>query len=155
MSSLHVNHLKTKIEKFFKSKIDLSDLEGRPQEEINKAFYSRGLAAYTLHTIGSADLDLAVKSVVDGFGDNGVDAIYFDRVQKVLWLVQSKWIESGSGEPDSGQVLKFIQGIKDLIDFKLERFNKKTKELEKVLAEALGDATVRIKVTIAYTGQNF
>lgn len=155
MSRLHVNHIRTAIEKNFKGKIDTSDLLSRPQEEIDKAILTRGLAAYCLYVLAAMDIDNAIKSIVDGYEDNGIDAILFDRNQKILWLVQSKWIESGTGEPDSGEVKKFTSGILDLLDLKLDRFNSKVNAKETEITDALNDPSVRITIVIAYTGQNF
>lgn len=155
MSKLHVNHIRTAIEREFKDKIDISDLSGKPGEEISKAILTRGLAAYCLYVLAAADTDSAVKSIVDGYDDNGIDAILFDKNQKILWLVQSKWIDSGSGEPDTGEVKKFTSGILDLLDLKLDRFNSKINSKEPEITEALDDPSVRISIVIAYTAQNF
>lgn len=154
MSKLHVNHIKVRIQKF-KDKIDISDMTGRPQQEQDQIILTRGLAAYSLHILASVDIDAATKAIVDGYDDNGIDAILFDRTQKSLWLVQSKWLESGSGEPDNGQILKFTHGIRDLIDLKLERFNSKIKARETEIIDALEDPMVKIKMILAYTGQGF
>jgi hypothetical protein len=154
MSKLHVNHIRTTIEKSFKGKIDTSDLLTRPQEEIDKAILTRGLAAYCLYVLAATDIDNAVKSIVDGYNDNGIDAILFDRNPKILWLVQSKWIESGNGEPETGEVKKFTSGVLDLLDLKLDRFNSRVNAKETELTEALDDPSVRINIVIAYTGQN-
>lgn len=155
MSVLHVNHLKVTIEKLFKHKIDISDMVGKPQPELDKMILTRGLAAYSLHVLASADIDVATKAVVDGYDDNGLDAILFDRNQKVLWLVQSKWLEKGQGEPDNGELKKFTSGIHELIDLKLDRFNSKVQSKEDEIVEALNDPLAKIKIIIAYTGQGF
>ncbi|MFZ3077666.1 MAG: AIPR family protein [Candidatus Aenigmatarchaeota archaeon] len=155
MSKLHVNHLKAKIEKMFRDKIDITDMKSKPQPELEKIFLTRGLAAYALHVLASSDTDTSAKSVVDGYDDNGIDAIFFDRNQRILWLVQSKWIEDGDGEPGNGEVVKFISGIHDIIDLKMDRFNSKIKTKENEIIEALNDPLVKIKILLTYTGQNF
>ena len=155
MSRLHVNHIRAAIEKTFKNKIDISDISIKPQAEIDKTILTRGLAAYCLYVLAAVDIDSAIKSIVDGYDDNGIDAILFDRNQKILWLVQSKWIESGSGEPDTGELKKFTSGIHDLIDLKLDRFNSKVNAKRAEIEEALDDSSVRISIAVAYTAQNF
>jgi hypothetical protein len=152
---LHVNHLKVAIEKSFKDKIDLTDVNNKPPEELEKIFLTRGLASYALQVLASTDVDVSAKSIVDGYDDNGIDAILFDRNQKILWLVQSKWIEKGAGEPDNGEVKKFTGGIHDLIDLKLDRFNVKIRAKEVDIIDALDDPLVKIKIVVAYTGQGF
>ncbi len=154
MSTLHVNHIKTMIEQKFKDKIDVTDLAGKPREEIDKATLTRGLAAYSLYVLASVDVQTAVSAVVDGFDDNGIDAILFEKNQNILWIVQSKWIEKGVGEPETGETAKFTRGIHDLVNNELDRFNSKVRAKENDIAEALDNAAVRIGIILAYTGQN-
>lgn len=154
MSKLHVNHIRTNIEKHFKARIDISDLSGKPQEETDRAVLTRGLAAYCLYVLAATGIEDSVKSIVDGYDDNGIDAILFDRNSKILWLVQSKWIESGNGEPETGDMMKFTSGILDLIDLRLDRFNNRVRAKEAELTEALDDPSVRINMVVAYTGQS-
>ena len=67
----------------------------------------------------------AAKRVTDGTGDNGIDAVFFDAAEKNCLLVQSEWISSGNGSIEVGDVHKFIQGVRDLLDAKFDRFNAK------------------------------
>ena len=39
----------------------------------------------------------AAHAVVDGFEDNGIDAIYYDPHEQLLYMVQSKWIQRERG----------------------------------------------------------
>lgn len=153
MSKLKVTHIKAHLDRNFKGKIDLTDIKDRPKAEIEKNFYSRALAAYSLTIIAVASIDDAANSVVDGFDDNGIDAIYFDPLSKNLWLVQSKFIESGTGGIDNGDVEKYTKGVKNLIDTKFSRFNAKVKKRQQEILDALQDATVKIQVLFAYTGK--
>lgn len=121
---------------------------------MDNAFFSRGLAAYALHVLALADEDLSAKSVVDTFNDNGIDAIYYDKTNKLLWIIQSKWIQAGSGSPDLGDVKKFRDGVRDLIDLNFEKFNKKIQEPKtiKEIEDALSDHEVKLCIVIAFTG---
>jgi hypothetical protein len=152
MTRLHVNHVKATIEKLFKDKIDISDMTNKQQSEIDKALLTRSLAAYSVYVLGSVDVDSAARSIVDGYDDNGIDAILLDRNQRILWLVQSKWIEKGEGEPENGEVVKFTRGIFDLIDLKLDRFNEKVRKKDSEIRDALDDPLVKINIVVAYTG---
>lgn len=154
MSRLIVNRIKNYLDKTFKGKIDLSDLNSKISElDKQKNFLSRALAAYSLTIEAIADVDIAASSITDGFDDNGIDAIYYDRSAKTLWLVQSKFIENGSGGIDNGDIEKFTKGVKKLIDADFSRFNKKVNDRQDEILEALDDATVKIQILIAYTGQ--
>jgi len=155
MSILHINHIKSALEKELTKLIDISDVTTTKAEEREKNLLSRALAAYTIQLLAIVSSEIAAKSVTDGYDDNGIDAIFFDKAQKMLWVVQSKWIQNGNGEPDNGETLKFIQGIRNLLDLKFENFNAKIKAKESEITEALSDVNVRIQIVLAYTGQSF
>lgn len=123
MSRIHVNHIKTALFNLFDGKIDLSDYDKKTEEERQKAFNSRALAAYSIHIIASASIEDSAASITDGYGDNGIDAVYYDDQQNTLYLVQSKFIEEGTGEPETGELRKFRDGIIDLIEERYDRFN--------------------------------
>jgi hypothetical protein len=152
MSKLHVNHLKAKLTEKYTSKIDTSD--ARSDEESENFFLTRAYAAYTLQVLALLDETTAAATITDGFEDNGIDALYFDRRNKELWLLQSKWIKNGAGEPEVGETSKFKNGVLDLIDLKLDRFNSKIQAKETELIDALEDPLVKIKIVLTYTGQD-
>lgn len=121
----------------YSDKIDISD--ARNDDDKENFLLTRAYAAYTLQILAQLDITVAAIAIVDGFDDNGIDAIYFDRRNKELWLVQSKWIKNGSGEPDTGETSRFKNGVVDLIDLKFDRFNAKVKSKESDVIEALED----------------
>lgn len=154
MSKLIVNRIKNYLNKTFNGKINLSDLNLKiSEEDKQKNFLSRALAAYALTIEAIADVDVAAQSITDGFDDNGIDAIYYDRSAKTLWLVQSKFIDNGTGGIDNGDIEKFAKGVKKLIDADFSRFNKKTNDRKDEILEALDDSTVKIQILFAYTGK--
>lgn len=154
MSKLIVNRIKNFLDKTFKGKIDLTDLNNQiSEEDKQKNFLSRALAAYALTIEAIAEVGVAALSITDGFNDNGIDAIYFDRSAKTLWLVQSKFNDKGTGGIDNGDVEKFTKGVKKLIDGDFSRFNQKVNDREDEILEALEDSTVKIQILFAYTGK--
>src|SRR4051794_8526766 len=86
-------------------------------------FYSRAQAAFFLERKVNLAPTAAAAVVVDASGDGGIDGVHLDQASGRLWLVQSKYIESGDGEPDLGGVLKFLEGIANLLDGRFEAFN--------------------------------
>ncbi|GEP49828.1 putative abortive infection phage resistance protein [Flavobacterium noncentrifugens] len=153
MSKITVNRIKTYLLKNFDGKINLEDVNKKTADDQQRYFYTRALSAYSLTIAAGANLDDAADSITDGFNDNGIDAIYFDRQSKSLWLVQSKFIESGVGAMDNGDIEKFAKGVKKLIDGDFERFNDKIKNKSDDVLEALDDASVKIHIVLAYTGK--
>ena len=67
-------------------------------------------------------------SVVDGFDDNGIDAIHFDAAERLLYLVQSKWDSEGTGGIELGDAQKFTAGVRDLIHPRFDRLNTKVQD---------------------------
>ena len=150
MGKIQVRHIASKLQELYKDKIDVSD--GYNEEEKSTLFLTRSFAAYTLQILAEASIDNAAKAIVDGRDDNGIDAIYFDRKEKILWLIQSKWIKSGQGEPETGDTIKFKTGVINIIDFELFRFNKKVQAKQQEIEDALNDYEVKINIILAYTG---
>jgi hypothetical protein len=155
MSRIQVNHIKTALDNLFINKIDLSDISSSKPEDVKKHFYSRALAAYSLHIIASAPIDDAAKSVTDTFDDNGIDAIYYDEQHNILYVVQSKMIDEGNREPDTGDMRKFSDGIADLIEEKYDRFNSKIQSKLPIIKDAFNDSQIKLNIILAYTGKGF
>ena len=155
MSRIQVNHIKTALDNLFTDKIDLSDISSSKPEDVKKQFYSRALAAYSLHIIAFAPIIEAAKSVTDTFDDNGIDAIYYDEQHNILYVVQSKMIDEGNGEPDTGEMRKFLDGITDLIEEKYERFNSKIQSKLPIIKDAFNDSQIKLNIILAYTGKGF
>jgi hypothetical protein len=149
VSIVHVKQIAKKIKTLFEGKIDLSDKS--LDKEIT--FLTRGLAAYAVQISAQTSEIESAKAVVDGFDDNGIDAIYYSTNNKTLYLVQSKWIQDGNGEPSTGDVSKFITGIKDLINGDYDKFNQKVQEKQNVVQSALTNFGTKIECIIIYTGK--
>jgi hypothetical protein len=49
----------------------------------------------------------------------------------VLWLIQSKWIQKGSGQPEYSGVNTFATGVRNLINDNLDRPNIKITKKKK------------------------
>ena len=153
MSQLHVNHIKSQVENDYTNLIDLSDTSAK-DKQLENFFLTRALAAYSLEHHCQITPRTSAESIVDGSGDNGIDAIYYDAKSKYLFLVQSKWIHNGKGEPENGEVKKFISGIKDLLNFKFDRFNDKVKNKEVIIKNAICDPKTKYQIILTYTGIN-
>ncbi len=113
---------------------------------------SRALAAYIVHHLTLCSPDEAAKSIVDGGNDNGLDAIFFHEPEETLYIVQSKWIKDGKGEPDNGSVKKFTSGISDLLSQSYERFNEKVQGKSNEIDEVLGIPSLKISAVLVHTG---
>src|SRR5436305_349258 len=87
------------------------------QHERNRL--SRSLAAFAVEKMADTAPAQAANAVVDGGNDNGIDAVFFDRLKNRLWLIQSK----AGGAPDAGDNKKFRDGIRDIAAGNFANFN--------------------------------
>jgi len=128
---------------------------GTPEER-EKNFLTRALAAFAVHKLSGCTCDEAAAAVVDGGGDGGIDAIYYAPTSNTLWVVQSKYMESGRGEPSLGDVSKFKNGLEDLLQGRFDAFKKNTlwsarlSQIERYFA----DSALRVRAVLVYSGIN-
>lgn len=154
MSKLHV----TQIEGYLKSKldslIDLSDYAHHSdQSQLKKVFLTRGLAVLAASHMTEEPIEEMAKSVTDGSQDGGIDLIYFSPNERTLYLVQTKWHEGGHGSIELGEALKFIEGVKKLLDNDLDALNARVQAKRQDIERALFDANAKFVLVIAHTGQ--
>lgn len=114
-------------------------------------FYSKAIAAFVLCEEAGATPDEAAAASIDGGLDHGIDSVFIGADQ-TLWLVQSKYKETGSGEPDLGDVAKFRDGVTDLLHGQWGRFNAGLQARQIALTNALNSGTCRVRVVLAYSG---
>lgn len=153
MSVIHVGHIKNSVIDRFGNVVDLSDVQTAQPEQKESCRLTRSLAAFILAELGDLDDVAAAQAITDGTGDNGIDAVYYDAVEKNCLLVQSKWISSGNGSVEVGDIHKFIQGVRDLLDADFSRFNAKMQVHKAKVFAALSDASARFTLVLAYTGE--
>ncbi|TPJ71351.1 hypothetical protein [Mesorhizobium sp. B2-6-2] len=136
MAELQHSQIKQKLQEQVVPNLDATDLQDGPAKADH--LLSRAIAAVCVRIVADADITAAGQAVVDGSNDNGIDAIYYDPATATLILVQSKWNNSHGGSIDSAGVLKFVQGARDLISQKKERFNEKVQDRWATIEDALG-----------------
>ena len=128
---------------------------GKPDErEVN--FLSRALAAFAVHKLTGSTLRDAADSVVDGGGDWGIDAVYYAETTNILWVAQSKFHRNGRGEPDLGSVLKFKQGLEDLLSGNFEVFesNDGWRRITPKLRLVFENSSLQVRALLVYSGIN-
>jgi len=153
MHSIQLIQLKKYLKKELDSYIDVSDaIKG--QEE--QSFYTRAFAFFALKTLSEVDADSISDCITDDFKDNGIDALFYQKEENTLWLVQSKWKNDASGSFSTGETLTFISGIKDILDFeeKKDRFNEKIKNKEDSIIGATDNFNIKFKCIMACTSNN-
>ncbi|TFH59649.1 AIPR family protein [Peribacillus frigoritolerans] len=151
MGIMQVNQIKNRLEQEYSSLIDLTDIKGENKENF---FLTRALAAYSIQCLCEGENSEFANSITDGSGDNGIDAIYYDRHFEELYIVQSKWNHNGDSEPDLGDIKKFVDGVEDLISLKFHKFNEKVNKRKEDIKEYLLNPKVKLKIVLVYTAVN-
>lgn len=124
---------------------------GNGAVEQKRNFYSKAVAAYVLAHEAGATPQLAAVASIDGGFDHGIDSVFISP-DNTLWLIQSKYIEAGRGEPELGDVAKFRDGVTDLIHGRFERFNQALNAKVPDIKRVLSQDECRIRVVLAYSG---
>ena len=150
MAEFQYNRVKSRLLDEISPLIDVSDLQAHSYELDNHKL-TRSIAAVALQIEANVTKETAAHSVVDGSGDNGIDAILYDGNSKILFLVQAKWSQSHHSSIDLAGVLKFLAGVSDLLSGKKAKFSEKIQERWKIITDAL-DGAARIRLIIAYPG---
>ena len=120
-----------------------------PEGGREQAFLSRALAALVVRDLTGCDSASAATSVIDGRDDIGIDAVAVDESASHLWLVQSKWSDSGRAGFGVAEALKFIDGLRHIDTRQFDRFNIKFRNLADRVAAVLANPRSRITMVPA------
>jgi hypothetical protein len=149
-----IDHVPKTLHDAFDGKVPPGERGDARERENN--FLSRALAAYAVFKLSGCTLDEAAVSLVDGGGDGGIDAAHHSPTSNTLWLVQSKFIENGRGEPELGDVSKFRDGVDNLLRGNWTAFETNAawvKRLPKI-KKLFEDPTLRVRAVLVYSGIN-
>lgn len=151
MSQLKVNQTRNKLLAMFELHLDLTDLTGNDPQREQKVL-SRCLAAFAIYLeAGCSELD-AAQSVWDGGGDNGIDAAYYDQAGSRVIFAQSKWINKGTGEPDSAEIALFVKGVKDAVEQDGTMFHARLQPRLNDIFLRLGNPGTSVQMVVVTTG---
>lgn len=95
------------------------------------------------------DSATAAAAVIDGRDDIGIDAVAIDESASHLWLVQSKWSESGRAGFGVSEALKFVDGLRHIDTRQFDRFNIRFQNLADRVAAVLANPRSRITMVPA------
>ncbi|MFC8514909.1 AIPR family protein [Streptomyces sp. NPDC057257] len=154
MRALHVRHVQDSLKQDFDGLIDLADYAGRNETQKLNGFLSRALAARAVQRFTSMSPEDAAKSVVDGFHDNGIDALAIDEENRRIIIVQSKMDSSGDAGLSQADALKIRNGCGDLFNMRFDRFSPALQARQDEISAALSDPAVTFIVVVATTGRS-
>jgi hypothetical protein len=149
MGMIQLKQIEARILDKYRGKIDTSDAQ-----DPEMALRTRGLAAWSVEELSGCSEAAAAGSVVDTFGDNGIDAIHIDASNSTVYLVQSKWSTNGTGSTAVGDIHKFVKGFEDLVNAEFGRFNAKVQAKQVDIEAALSDPAVKFILVLAHSGSS-
>ena len=151
---IEMHHLPESLRQVFAEK--LPEAATGNAEERERNYLSRALAAFAIHKLGAATIDEAAASIVDGGGDGGIDALFHAATTNMLYVCQSKFIATGRGEPELGDVTKFKAGIENLLqgNFDAFRTNAAWNRLIPQLESIFGRGGLQVRALLVYSGIN-
>lgn len=153
LSSLKVRQIQSKIRDMFEGDLDLSGISASDPQR-NVRILTRCLAAFAVYSTTGCSNDEAANAVWDGSDDNGIDAAYFDPEERQVVVVQSKWIQSGSGEPEASAISTFVDGVRDLVENAIDGFAERLHEKVETISEALMQPGTTIRLIVVSTGSS-
>ena len=136
----------------FDQLIDMSDVEGQPEQH-EQHFLSRALAALVARKLTGGDSSSAASAVTDGRDDAGIDAIAISDSGLHLWLIQSKWSDSGNAGFSVADGLKLVEGLRFIDAGRFDRFNSRFQQHAEHVGEVLRDPRAKITLVIVLMGQ--
>lgn len=154
-TKLNVGYVAKEVATRFAPHIDISDKTNASLAQQEVTLKTRGLAAFALSSLVE-DLDEAIAAahVTDGSKDCGIDALYIDEATKVVYVVQSKWHESGTGSIALGDLHKTLAGLRYLMEEQFDRFNSKFEHIFPALETALSDPETIFELVLTTTGES-
>jgi hypothetical protein len=149
-----ITHLGPKLHEVFDGLIPEA-ASGTPDEK-EKNFLSRALAAFAIHKLAGCTPEEAAASIVDGGGDCGIDAAHYSPTSNTLWLAQSKYMESGRGEPELGEASKFKDGIEQLLQGQFDAFRANAAWAARLpqIEQYFKVPALRVRAVLVYSGIN-
>lgn len=110
---------------------------------------SRAFNAFVVQKMFDLPAAEAAVTIVDDFGDNGIDAIYYHEPNTTLYLVQSKL--KANAQFLQPEAESFTRGVRLLVEQDLVSFNQFVKDKAAYIENAL-DLCSNIKLVVAYAG---
>ncbi|WP_082206656.1 AIPR family protein [Nocardiopsis sp. SBT366] len=134
------------LEKEFSGLIDMAETGGSVSDA---GFLSRALSALVVRRWLDCESSMAADHVIDGAGDNGIDAIAVAVERKEILIVQSKWSNTGQAGFDLVDILKVRRGIQLLVSLDYQKFNAKIQRHVAKIDAVLSDPRCKIRLILA------
>ena len=149
VSLLHVRQIETHLRGAYSSEHWQTELD----DDNN---LSRLLARYAVDLVlGDRAADGATLiEITDGELDGGIDAVAVDPLTNVVVVVQSKWRKDGGGSVDLAGILKFVNGVRSLLDIDSTGIATCSPAAKAAVRAAMQTPGGRLRMVVATTAVN-
>ncbi|MET8871405.1 AIPR family protein [Nocardia sp. NPDC004604] len=125
--------------------LDISDLEGKPAEELTPRVLSRALTAQAVRIVTGYSPAEAALTVIDGMADQGIDAIaVVEGSDPHVYLVQAKWSKNGNANSDRSAVMELLAGLRLIDDEDFTPFNPRGRQLAELAKSVMATGPVPV-----------
>ena len=152
MGQVQITQIKHRLENTLVPYIDISDLGTHGGDVADQMRLSRALAAFVIMKLTGFEAEHAAATVTDGSTDNGIDAVAVLPEESRIVVVQAKWTETGKGGAVLAEMIKYRDGLNDLVSLKWSKFNKRIQDRKAEIEALLLEPSVQIDVVFAHTG---
>lgn len=150
---IQIRQIRKYLEDHYFNHVFITDDElQKGSDQLENYKLTRSLCALAMTMQGNVSPDEACLYVTDGFDDNGIDGIYYDPIDKTLYLIQSKFHKEGNGSIDVGDFGKFLKGVKELLIPKYDNFNNTIKDRKPEIENYLLDIQTRFILIVVHSG---
>jgi hypothetical protein len=150
---LELHQIRTALTQPYRGLIDESDLQRNSEQERERAFLSRAVAATAIRRVTGWEPKACAEAVIDGSDDNGIDAVAVTDGAQV-WLVQAKWSDKSTAGFPTDAARAFVDGLRLLEQRQFDAFNDKLQPFTALLDSAMGDTNLKITLIIAVVGSD-
>lgn len=151
MSARNIGLVSTSLVNRYHDLVDMTDCVSHDSAKQETIFRSRALAAYAAEILSGSEALVVAPYITDEFGDQGIDLIYPDDGSKTIYAIQSKFVQSASKGLDHGDVLKYVEGLKQLISGDLSPFGGKTQKWAADITKLLASIDCRLSIGLVTT----
>ncbi|CAL9401384.1 hypothetical protein SUDANB171_01463 [Streptomyces sp. enrichment culture] len=146
-----VRQVTARLEDTYQEHLHLTDLEGLPEHAYTPRMRTRTLAAQAVRMVTGFTPQRAAHTVVDGRGDQGIDAIaVVEEPDPHVYLIQSKWSDTGTAKADRPAVQELVAGLRILDDEDFAEFNPRARPLAEYAKSVLSSGVVPITAVYVF-----
>jgi hypothetical protein len=147
---LLLGRIASRLHELFDGRINLADVATKPEKEQENYFLTRSLAALSLLDEAELKPDQAGSCVTDGGADDGIDGVFVDEKERIIYFVQSKW-RTGSGGVQLKDFTRFRDGVKEVIALNWTPDNANLHAQKDKIEACLKDIDTRIVMLLVHT----